>query len=86
MIGLMPVPRRRPSSRWLVYLLRCSDGSVYCGIANDLPKRAGDGRDHSASTGGLTEKPSTGSGKAAQRPAAHVIGLNDAKLAAETNI
>ena len=30
----------RPSrSRWLVYLLRCSDGSLYCGITNDLPKR-----------------------------------------------
>ena len=30
------VPR---SSRWLVYLLRCSDGSLYTGITNDLPKR-----------------------------------------------
>jgi predicted GIY-YIG superfamily endonuclease len=37
----MPSPaRRRPSkSRWLVYLLRCSDGSLYTGITNDLPKR-----------------------------------------------
>ena len=36
----MPFPAlRRPSSRWLVYLLRCSDGSLYCGITNDLPKR-----------------------------------------------
>ncbi len=26
-------------SRWLVYLLRCSDGSLYTGITNDLPKR-----------------------------------------------
>ena len=25
--------------RWLVYLLRCSDGSLYPGITNDLPKR-----------------------------------------------
>jgi len=33
-----PAPRR-PSSRWLVYLLRCSDGSLYTGITNDLPKR-----------------------------------------------
>ena len=32
----MPTIRR---SRWLVYLLRCSDGSLYCGITNDLPKR-----------------------------------------------
>lgn len=36
----MPSPtRRRASSRWLVYLLRCSDGSLYTGITNDLPKR-----------------------------------------------
>ena len=26
-------------SRWLVYLLRCSDDSLYTGITNDLPKR-----------------------------------------------
>jgi predicted GIY-YIG superfamily endonuclease len=30
---------RRPSSRWLVYLLRCRDRSLYTGITNDLPKR-----------------------------------------------
>ena len=30
---------RRVSSRWLVYLLRCSDGSLYAGITNDLSKR-----------------------------------------------
>jgi predicted GIY-YIG superfamily endonuclease len=29
----------RPSSRWLVYILHCSDGSLYTGITNDLPKR-----------------------------------------------
>ena len=35
-----PAPRRRPSrSRWLVYILRCRDGSLYTGITNDLPKR-----------------------------------------------
>ncbi len=33
-----PTPRRA-SSRWLVYLLRCHDGSLYTGITNDLPKR-----------------------------------------------
>lgn len=32
----MPSNRRFP---WLVYLLRCSDGSLYTGITNDLPKR-----------------------------------------------
>jgi predicted GIY-YIG superfamily endonuclease len=29
----------RPSSRWLVYLLHCSDGSLYTGITNALEKR-----------------------------------------------
>ena len=34
------MPTARPSpSRWLVYILRCSDGSLYTGITNDLPKR-----------------------------------------------
>jgi predicted GIY-YIG superfamily endonuclease len=34
----MPAAARH-SSRWLVYILRCSDGSLYTGITNDLPKR-----------------------------------------------
>ena len=34
-----PAPRRPSPSRWLIYLLRCRDGSLYCGITNDLPKR-----------------------------------------------
>jgi predicted GIY-YIG superfamily endonuclease len=33
------LPARRPKSRWLVYLLRCGDGSLYTGMTNDLPKR-----------------------------------------------
>ena len=24
---------------WYVYLLRCSDGSLYCGITNDIERR-----------------------------------------------
>ena len=36
-------PRQRkpnqPKPGWLVYLLRCRDGSLYTGITNDLPKR-----------------------------------------------
>ncbi len=24
---------------WTVYLVRCSDGTLYCGITNDLPAR-----------------------------------------------
>lgn len=27
------------ASGWCVYLLRCSDQSLYCGITNQLPKR-----------------------------------------------
>ena len=30
---------RQPKARWLVYLLRCRDGSLYTGITNDLPRR-----------------------------------------------
>jgi putative endonuclease len=25
--------------RWSVYLLRCADGTLYCGCTNDLPRR-----------------------------------------------
>ncbi len=32
-------PNRQAGLPWLVYLLRCRDGSLYCGITNDLPKR-----------------------------------------------
>jgi putative endonuclease len=33
--------RQDPSDRkdWLVYLVRCADGTLYCGATNDLPKR-----------------------------------------------
>ncbi len=24
---------------WLVYLVRCADRTLYCGVTNDLPKR-----------------------------------------------
>lgn len=26
-------------NKWYVYLLRCSDGTLYCGISNDVEKR-----------------------------------------------
>jgi putative endonuclease len=29
----------RLSRQWVVYLIRCSDGSLYCGITNDLKNR-----------------------------------------------
>ncbi|MFM8538705.1 MAG: GIY-YIG nuclease family protein, partial [Planctomycetaceae bacterium] len=34
------MPRRPSRSRWLVYLLRCRDGSLYTGITNDLDRRS----------------------------------------------
>jgi putative endonuclease len=38
-----------PSSRrWYVYLLKCSDGSLYCGSTNNLIKRI---KDHGAGVG-----------------------------------
>jgi len=33
---------------WWVYVLRCSDGSLYCGISNNVEKRL---RDHNAGKG-----------------------------------
>ena len=29
----------RDQSPWTVYLLRCADGSLYCGMTNDVPRR-----------------------------------------------
>ena len=30
---------------WVVYILRCSDGTYYTGITNDLPRRIGQHND-----------------------------------------
>jgi len=35
----MAVPGAPMQSPWFVYLLRCRDDSLYCGIAKDLDKR-----------------------------------------------
>lgn len=32
----MPPPRK---NEWVCYLLKCADGTLYCGITNDLEKR-----------------------------------------------
>jgi len=39
--------RRRLVDRWFVYLLRCSDGTLYTGITKDLERRC---RQHDAGT------------------------------------
>ena len=28
-----------PSKKWVVYLVRCRDSSLYCGVTNDMAKR-----------------------------------------------
>ena len=28
-----------PQNNWLIYILRCVDGSLYCGITNNIEKR-----------------------------------------------
>lgn len=37
-----------PPKQWCVYVLRCSDRSLYCGITNDLVRRI---RQHNGGTG-----------------------------------
>ena len=33
------MPEIPTAQRWFVYLLKCRDGSLYCGITRDIPKR-----------------------------------------------
>ena len=28
-----------PQKKWLIYILECRDGSLYCGITNNIEKR-----------------------------------------------
>jgi predicted GIY-YIG superfamily endonuclease len=44
---IVTTQQKRNSRQWLVYMLRCGDGSLYTGITNDLAKRLqahGDGK------------------------------------------
>lgn len=39
----------KPSAKpWCVYVLRCADRTLYCGVTNDLPRRL---RQHTNGTG-----------------------------------
>jgi putative endonuclease len=41
-VGESIITRRKPGGkprRWLAYLIRCGDGSLYAGVTNDLPAR-----------------------------------------------
>ena len=41
-------PRRKPArEKWVVYLLRCADGSLYTGITKDVSRRC---QQHNAGT------------------------------------
>ena len=42
-----PEVAKRPKD-WFVYLLRCADGTLYCGIARDVAARI---RDHETGRG-----------------------------------
>ena len=33
------MPRKVPPRSWLVYVLRCGDGTLYTGVTNDLDRR-----------------------------------------------
>ena len=49
--------RRRPQEMWFLYLLECSDGSLYTGITKDLEKRLAKHNDGSASRFTRTRRP-----------------------------
>jgi len=38
--------RKPPALKWWIYIARCADGSLYCGIAKDVARRIGE---HNAS-------------------------------------
>ena len=46
----------RPMSSWHVYLLRCADDTLYCGITNDLDRRLAQ---HNAGTASKYTRPRT---------------------------
>jgi len=31
--------KAKPAKKWCLYILRCGDGTYYCGITNDLQRR-----------------------------------------------
>jgi putative endonuclease len=71
---LCEVPVQRPEG-WCVYLLRCGDGSLYCGVTNDLAARlaahrSGRGARYTRGRGPLRLvwcEPAEGKGPALQR-------------------
>jgi len=37
--GIRMSPRKAKPRRWFVYIVKCSDGTLYTGITNDLARR-----------------------------------------------
>jgi len=85
-----PVGPRAPAGRgWLVYVLRCADGSLYTGATNDLPRRLavhalGRGARYTRSrlpVALVYDEPARGRGAALRREAAIKRLARPAKLA-----
>lgn len=34
-----PAAKAKAAKKWCLYVLRCKDGTLYCGITNDLARR-----------------------------------------------
>lgn len=34
-----PAAKAKPAKKWFLYVLLCKDGTLYCGITNDLKRR-----------------------------------------------
>lgn len=52
-------PKKKVAKKWHLYVLRCGDGTLYCGITNDLDRRfsqhsAGKGARYTRGRGPLT--------------------------------
>ena len=43
------IKKERPARRWHLYILKCSDGTLYTGITNDLARREAQHNDGTAS-------------------------------------
>ncbi len=53
------------SKRWFVYILKCSDGTLYCGVTTDLERRVNEHNNGTASRYTRSRRPVTLEGSAA---------------------
>jgi putative endonuclease len=47
------------SKRWFVYILKCSDGTLYCGVTTDLERRVNEHNNGTASRYTRSRRPVT---------------------------